>query len=103
MYILLDRNTLHVHSMENNLIPTFIVRDSGALVHDMPNIHVNDPGVNNNLILFPDSGLKTQLQLWGILSFIHSRVPTHEEITSRDKILITPESDDWGSVLVSFC
>ena len=81
--------------MDNNLIPAFIVRESGALFHDAPNINVNDPGVNENLILFPDSNLQIQLQLWDIFSFFHSRVPTHEEITSCDKILITPYSADW--------
>ena len=40
--------------MDNNLIPSFIVCEIGALVHDVPKIHVNDPRVNNNSILFPD-------------------------------------------------
>ena len=94
-YILLARNAIHVPSMYNNLIPPFILRASGALVHDVPNIHVNYPGVNIHSILFTDSGLQIQLQLWGIFYFFHSRVPTHEEITSCDKILITPDSADW--------
>ena len=81
--------------MRNGMIPPFIVRESGALFHDAPNINVNDPGVNDNLILFHDSNLQIQLQLWGILSLFHSRVPTHEEITSCDKIWINPESANW--------
>ena len=76
--ILLDRNSIHVPSMRNGMIPPFIVRESGALFHDAPNINVNDPGVNDNLILFHDSNLQIQLQLWGILSLFHSRVPTYE-------------------------
>ena len=95
MYILLDYNALHDPSMENNLIPPFIVRNSGALVHDGHKVHVNDPGVNYNSILSPDSVLQIQLQLWGIFSFFHSRVPTYEEIAFCDKILITPDSTDW--------
>ena len=94
-YILLAHNALHIPSMDNNLVPPFIVREIGALVHDVPKIHVNDPGVNYHYILFPDSVLQIQLYLWGILSFFHSRVTTHEEITSCDKILITPYSADW--------
>ena len=62
-YILLACNAIHVPSMLNNLIPPFIVRESGAMVHDVPKIHVNDPGVNNSLILFPGSDIRIQLQL----------------------------------------
>ena len=101
-YILLARNALHVPSMYNSLIPPFIVRDSGSIVHDVPKIHVNDPGVNDHLISFTDSGLQIQLQLWGILSLFHSMVSTHEEITSCDKILINPDSANWDPYLSYF-
>ena len=47
--------------MDNNPIPTFIVREGGAMVHDVPKIHVNDPGVNYHSILFPVYGLQIQL------------------------------------------
>ena len=43
--------------MDNNPIPTFIVREGGAMVHDVPKICVNGPGVNDHLILFPGPGL----------------------------------------------
>ena len=56
------------------------------MVHDVTKIHVNDPGVNDHYILLSDSGLQIELQLWEIFSFFHSRDPTHEEITSCDKI-----------------
>ena len=72
--------------MHNNLIPPFIVYESGTMVHDVTKIHVNDPGVNDHYILLSDSGLQIELQLWEIFSFFHSRDPTHEEITSCDKI-----------------
>ena len=48
MYILLAHNAIHVPSMDNNLIPIFIVSESGDLVHDVPKIHVNDPRVNDH-------------------------------------------------------
>ena len=98
--ILLDCNALHVPSTENNLVPPFIVCESGALVHDGPKIYVNDPGLNYHSILFPDSGLQIQLQLWGILYFFHSRVQTHEEITSCDKNLNYSGQFRLRSVLV---
>ena len=77
------------------MILPFLFRDSIAMVNNVTKIHVNDPGVNNHSILSPYSGLQIQLQVWGVFSFFHSRVLTHEEITYCDKILITPESADW--------
>ena len=88
--------------MENKLIPPFIVFDSGVMIHDVPKINVNDPGANDHSILFPDSGLQIQLQIWVVFSFFRSRVPTHEEITSCDKILITLDSVDWDPYLSHF-
>ena len=76
-YILLARNALYITSIDNNLTPFLIVRDSGALVHDVPKINVNDHGVNNHSILFHDSSLQIQLQLWGVFFLFHSRVPTY--------------------------
>ena len=88
--------------MDNNLIPPLMFRESDAMVHDVLKIHVNYPGVNDHSILFPDSSLQIQLQLWGIFSFFHWRVPSHEDITSCDKILITPDSANWDLYLYNF-
>ena len=93
--ILLAHNAIHVPSMNRNLIPPFIFCESGALVHDMPKIHVNYPGVNDHSIFYPDSGIQIQLQMWVIFYFFHSRVTTHEDITSCDKILISLDSSNW--------
>ena len=94
-HILLARNALNVPSIHNNFITYFIVREIGALVNDFLKIHFNYPGVNDHSILFTDSGLKIYLHLWGFLSFFYSGVITHEEITSCDKIFITPNSANW--------
>eukprot|EP00957_Ditylum_brightwellii_P128393 9792090-Ditylum_brightwellii.AAC.1 len=38
-YLLLVRNTLHVPSMDHNLIPPFMLREAGITVNDTPKIH----------------------------------------------------------------
>eukprot|EP00957_Ditylum_brightwellii_P036564 2770559-Ditylum_brightwellii.AAC.1 len=38
-YILLVRNTLHVPSMNNNLIPVFVLREAAIRVNDTLKIH----------------------------------------------------------------
>ena len=39
-YILIIRNVIHVPSMENNLIPPFLLREAGIIVNDKAKIHV---------------------------------------------------------------
>ena len=38
-YLLVLRNSLCVPSMEHNLIPPFILREAGLVLHDTPKIH----------------------------------------------------------------
>ena len=42
-YILVIRNALHVPSMDNHLIPPFVMREAGIVVNDTPKIHTDDP------------------------------------------------------------
>ena len=39
IYVLIARNMLYVPSMDNNIIPTFILQESGVSVCDNPKIH----------------------------------------------------------------
>ena len=47
-YILVIRNALHVPFMNNHLIPSFIMRETGITVNDTPKIHT-DGSVNDVL------------------------------------------------------
>ena len=49
-YILVLHNALYVPSMDNNLIPPFMLREMGVTVNDIPKIHKEDPMAD------PDSG-----------------------------------------------
>ena len=83
-YLLMFRNALHVPSMDNNLIPPFIMHEAGLIVNDVPKIHADDPEIKDHSIAFPDTDLRIPLQLWGIFSFFHSRIPTPDEIRHCD-------------------
>ena len=64
-YILIIRNALYVESMVNNLIPPFIMRESGIQVNDTPKIQIESPGVDDHSILFPSTSFRIQMSLWG--------------------------------------
>lgn len=96
VYILLIRNALRIPSMEHNLLPPFILRAGGVSVHDVPKIHCEDPDVNDHCISFDQSELRIPLQLNGIFSYFHSRVPTSRELHECEKIFLTPDSNDWN-------
>ena len=54
-YILVIRNTLHVPSMQTNLIPPFIMREAGINVHDTPKMQMDDPTNEDHSIDFPET------------------------------------------------
>ena len=101
-YILLCRNSLYIPEMRENLLPPFILRESGATVNDTAKIHCDDPGVDDHCISFQHSALTIPLQLHGTFSFFHSRKPTKDELVSCDKIFITPDADRWNPYCTSF-
>ena len=94
-YLLIVRNALYVPTMENNLIPPFLIREAGIKLQDVPKIHVKEPNENDHAITFEDENLRIPLQLNGIFSYFHTRTPTHEEIAHCDPIFLTPDSDNW--------
>ena len=71
-YILIIWNVINVPSMENNLIPPFLLREAGIIVNDKAKIHVADPTVDNHAIVFPTTGFRIRLMLWGVFSFFSS-------------------------------
>ena len=101
-YILLIRNALYIPSMDINLIPPFIMRAGGVLVNEIPKIHCSNPRTTDHCISFRNHDLSIPLQLNGIFSFFHHRIPTMEELHGCDKIFITPDSTTWNPNCDSF-
>ena len=67
-YILVIRDTLHITSMTNNLIPPFMIQDVGIMVYNTPKIQFENPTVEDHSIYFQVTGLIIPLQLWGVFS-----------------------------------
>ena len=102
-YLLIVRNALYIESMENNLVPPFIMREAGLLVRDTPKIHLDDPDAEDHAITFQDNSLSIPLQLHGIFSYFHTRKPTFDEVKYKEPIFLTPDSDNWDPYSEHFC
>ena len=63
VFLLVARNVLYVESMENNLIPPFILRDKGLKVRDTPKIQCEEPTVDDHTIQDANIGLFIPLSL----------------------------------------
>ena len=90
-YILVLRNALHVPSMKHNLIPPFMMREVGITVNEVPKIQVTDPTQDDHAILFPETGFRIPLSLWGVFSYFPTSKPTRADLVDpTDVYLITP-------------
>ena len=90
-YILVIRNALHVPSMNNNLIPPFMLREAGVLVKETPKIQVEDPRVDDHAITFPDTGFRIPLSLNGVFSYFNTSKPTTSDMQDSTNVyMISP-------------
>ena len=87
-YILVLQNALHVPSMDNNLIPPFMLREMGVTVNDVPKIHKEDPTVDDHVITFVEMGFRIPLSLWGIFSYFPTSKPTHDNLLNPNEVYI---------------
>ena len=69
VYILVLSNSLSVPSMNNNLTPPLIMRESGLAVKDTETIHTMYPSVENHSIYFTNFDTHIILFLHGVLSY----------------------------------
>ena len=65
-------NAIHVPSMLNNLIPSFMMRETGITVNIKAKIHIEDPNVEDHAIIFKETGFCIPLSLWGVFSYFSS-------------------------------
>ena len=68
-YMLVIQNALCVPSMNNNLIPPFIMRENGIVVNECAKIHCEDPTREDHAIVFKGYDFHIPLQLHGIFSY----------------------------------
>ena len=102
-YILVLWNALYVLSMDNNLIPPFMLREMGVTVNDVPKIHKEDPTVDDHAITFMEMGFRIPLSLWGIFSYFPTSKPTHDDLLNPTEVYIlspatwNPHSDAYST------
>ncbi len=91
LYILLIRNALHVPSMQNNLLPPFVMREAGIRVTDTPKIQTIEPTEEDHSIYFPETDFRIPLSLWGMFSYFVTSKPTTEQMMEAEEVyLMTP-------------
>ena len=65
-YILVVQNAIHIPSMDNNLIPSFMMREAGIVVNKKAKIHTDDMKDSDHSITFNSTGFWIPLYIWGI-------------------------------------
>jgi hypothetical protein len=91
-YVLVIRNTLYVSSMKNNLLPPFVLRKAGIKLNDTPKSQVEVPTIEEHSMLFPETGFRIPLSLWGTFSYFPTCKPTATQMQDSDKIyMLTPD------------
>ena len=95
---LVARNAFFVESMDQNLIPTFIMQEAGLEVDEQAKIHAKEESKKNQSIYSNEIGLRISLQLDGIFSIFKTRKLSNEEIEEPggyDLLYLTPDADSW--------
>lgn len=91
-HVLVIMNALHVPSMKHNLIPPFMIREAGIQLKDVPKIHVEDPSVDDHAILFPQTGFRIPLSLWGTFSYFPTTKPREEDLLDPNSVFVLTPS-----------
>ena len=90
-FILLMRNALYIPELEINLLPPFIVRESGNQINECPKIQTSDPSIDHHSMYIPSCELRIPFKLLNTFSYIETRKPTTGELETCDKVFITPD------------
>ena len=73
------------------MIPPFILLETEIILDNMSKIHAEDPGIEDHLIYFNETGFRIPLLLWGTFSYFPTSKPFEVFLNSCDKIyLMTP-------------
>ena len=58
------------------------------MAYDTPTIKVDNPMVEDHYIYFQETGLRTPLQLCGVLSYFPNSKPTSEDMTDSGEVYL---------------
>ena len=76
--------------------------ESGATVNSVAKMCCPYPSIDDHFIPLVSSDLRIPLNLNGTFSYFHIRRPTQDDLSSCDKILITPDTQQWNPYCTSF-
>ena len=94
-YVLVIRNALYVPTMNNNLIPPFIMREAGIQVNDVPKCQMDDPTIKDHSLYFEETNFRIPLSLNGIFSYCSSSKPSKELMLDGEEVyILTPANYD---------
>ena len=93
--LMIIRNALHVPSMNNHLIPPFMMRLAGLDVNECAKFLAKKPNISHHSVYFPEKERRIPLSITGITSYIPSRSPTGQELDELEILELTPQVDQW--------
>ena len=96
VYVLVFRNYLSVSSMQNNLIPPFVIIEAGMVVKDTSRIHAMDPSVENNSIYFPNLNIIITLFIHGVFSYFTMSKSSLTTLGGTDEIYLMIPGGIWN-------
>ena len=98
VYLLMFKNVLYIESMYDNLIPPFILRETGITVNDKAKIHCGDTVTEeDHTIRERDIGLFITLQLRSIFSYFLLRKPSDDNLVDGVMVVMTPDGPTWDA------
>ena len=84
-----------------SLIAPFILRLAGLQVNEIPKFMAKCSILDHHSILVLNTDVRIPMSLKGIISYIHTRLPTSDEINYRNVnpdqcIDLTPDLSEWN-------
>ena len=107
-YILVVKNALNVPSMSHNLVPPFILKESGLILNDVPKIHTMQEDLTNetHCIVSKENSdkngtnMRIRIKLDGIFSYFPTRKLTRKELKNCEYIEtvhLSPDEAQWDT------
>ena len=87
--------------MLNNLLPPFMLRDSGITINEVPKTHVSSQTEEHHSIMFQETNFKIPLSLYGTFSYFPTSKPSIKDLEEPDDVYVlthtiwNPHSDTY--------
>ena len=90
-YILVVRNTLHIPLMCNNLLPPFMLQEARITINNKAKIHTRNLLAEYHAIIFPKTGFRISIVLWGVFSYFTTTKRTVDALKAKNDVyILTP-------------